>query len=82
MPESPFQTPFLLSPGHSSLVLTSVKLLKSASTKISLVTYQQLTHGLFNRLDAVIAYPEEITNPGRSFARKRAVSQLPRAGYA
>jgi hypothetical protein len=55
-----------LSPGPSSPRPSSVTILKSASTKISLVTNQQVTRGLFKRLDGVIAYAEEITNPGPS----------------
>ena len=40
----------------------SVKNPNPGSTEKAIVTDQQLTRGLFNRLDGVIAYPEEITN--------------------
>jgi hypothetical protein len=58
----PAQGPIPLSPAPSSLAPSRVKILKSASTKISLVTNQELTRGLFKRLVGVIARPEEITN--------------------
>jgi hypothetical protein len=45
-------------------------------------SYQQVTRGLFKRLDSVIAYPEKITNPRLPFDHKRAGSQLLRARYA
>jgi hypothetical protein len=78
----PVPSPISLSPAPSSLAPFRVKTLKSTSTEISLVTNQWVTRGLFKRLDGVIAYPEEITNPRRAFGRKGAVSQLPREGYA
>jgi len=78
----PIQGPILLSPGPYSLGPHSVKILKSGSTAKALVTNQWLTRGLFKRLDEIIAYPEEITNPRLSLGRKRVVSQLPRARYA
>jgi hypothetical protein len=65
------QGPFLLSPGTSSLAPSRVKYLKSASTKISLVTNQRVTRGLFKRLDGIIAYPEEITNPKLPWAQTK-----------
>ena len=79
--DSPFKAPFqslraLLLPASPC-----VKFLKSASTKISIVTNQGLTRGLFKRLNGVIAYPEEITNSRLSFGRKRMVSQLLCTGY-
>jgi hypothetical protein len=39
-----------------------VKILKSASTAKARVTEQQVTRGLFKRLDGVIAWAEEISN--------------------
>jgi hypothetical protein len=51
----PAQSPIPLSPVPSSLALASVKFLKSASTKILVITDQWLTRGLFKRLDGVIA---------------------------
>jgi hypothetical protein len=77
----PVQGPLPLSPGSSSPRLASVKILKSASTKISLVTNQELARGLFKRLDDVIAYPEEITNSRLIFGIKQAALQLLRARY-
>jgi hypothetical protein len=50
--------------------------LKSANTKISLVTIQSLTRGLFKRLDGVIAWAEEITNPRLPFNAEQAAFQL------
>jgi hypothetical protein len=50
--------------------------LKSASTKISLVTNLRVTRGLFKQLDGVIAYPEEITNWRLFFGRKQLVPQI------
>jgi hypothetical protein len=79
----PVQGLLSLSPGPSSLALSRVKYLKSASTKISVVIDQELTRGLFKRLDGVIAYPEEITNPRPRFAADRAALPLlhARHGY-
>jgi hypothetical protein len=37
--------------------------LKAASTEIPLVTNQRVTRGLFKRLDDVIVWAQEITNP-------------------
>ena len=71
----PVQGPLPLSPVPSSLAPSRVKTLKSASTEISLVTNQELTRGLFKRLDGIIAYPEEITNPGLPFGTDQTVSQ-------
>jgi hypothetical protein len=71
-----------LSRGPSSLGPHSVKYLKSGSTKISLVTIQELTRGLFKRLDGVIAYPEETTYLRLSFGPGQVVLQLPHVLYA
>ena len=48
-------SPISLSQGPFSLRPSSVKILKSASTEISLVTNQRVTRGLFKRLVGVIA---------------------------
>jgi hypothetical protein len=53
------QGPIPHSLAPSSLALCCVKILKSASTKISLVTNQELTRGLFKRLDGIIAWAGE-----------------------
>jgi hypothetical protein len=50
--------------------------LKSASTEISLITNQEVTRGLFKRLDGIIAYPEEITNPELPFGAEQVALQL------
>jgi hypothetical protein len=71
----PIHDPIPLSPAPSSLAPCRVKNLKSASTKISLVTNQRVTRGLFKRLDGVIAYPEEITNLQIPFASNAATCQ-------
>jgi hypothetical protein len=55
--------------------------LKSASTEISHVTNQQVTRGLFKRLDGLIAEPMEITNPGLPFGADQARLQLLLARY-
>jgi hypothetical protein len=68
--------PIPLSPAPSSLALASVKILKSTSTKISLINNQWVTRGLFKRLDGIIAYPEEITNPKLLFGAEQARLQL------
>jgi Na+/H+ antiporter len=68
--------PIQLSPGPSSLALPSVKYLKSGSTLKRVPTNQWVTRGLFKRLDGVIAYPEEITNPRFPFGRNQAALQL------
>ena len=73
--------PIPLSPGPSSLAPPSIKNLKSGSTGNSLVTNQELTRGLFKRLDGVIAYPEEITNPRLPFSVDPATLQLVCARY-
>jgi hypothetical protein len=75
----PGQCPISLSPGPSSLGPHSVKILKSGNTANAVVTNQWLTRGLFKRLDSVIAYPEEITNPRLWFGTDQAVSQSLRA---
>jgi hypothetical protein len=51
----PLQVALPLSPGPSSLPSSRVKILKSGSTKIMVITDQWLTRGLFKRLDGVIA---------------------------
>jgi hypothetical protein len=56
--------------------------LQSGNTKAAVITNHCLTRGLFNRLDGVIAYPEEITNPRLWFGTNQAVSQSLRARYA
>jgi hypothetical protein len=76
------QGPIPLSKRPSSLAPSRVKYLKSASTKISLFTNQWVTRGLFKRLDGVIAYPEETTNPLQSFGSDTAELQLLHARYA
>jgi hypothetical protein len=78
----PVQSPVSLSPRPYSLGLLGVKTLKSASTEISLVTNQQVTRGLFKRLDEVIAYAGEITNPRLRFCTDQVALQLLRARYA
>jgi len=75
------QGPIPLSPRPSSLTLSRVKALKSASTKISLVTNQELTRGLFKRLDGVIAYPGEITIARLLSRTEQAALQLLRVRY-
>ena len=77
----PVPGPIPLSPGPYSPRLASVKILKSASKEIQLVTDQQLTRGLFKWLDGVIAYAEEITNPRLPFGGKQVVSGLLRTPY-
>jgi hypothetical protein len=56
--------------------------LKSASTKISLVTDQWVTRGLFKRLDGVIAWPEETAYLRLFFDAARGVLQFLRVRYA
>ena len=56
------QGPIPLSSRPSSLALSRVKPLKSASTEIALVTDQWVTRELFKWLDGVIAWAEKITN--------------------
>jgi hypothetical protein len=73
---SPVQGPIQLSPPPSSLVPSRVKILKSARTEISLITDQEVTRGLFKRLDGIIAYPEEITNPELPFGAEQVALQL------
>ena len=51
----PAQGLLQFSPAPLSLDPSRVKNLKSASTEISLVTNQEITRGLFNRFDSVIA---------------------------
>jgi hypothetical protein len=76
----PAQSPIPLYPVPSSLALAGVKILKSASTKVALVTNQALTCGLL-KLDGVIAYPEEITNLRLPFGAVQAALQLLHARY-
>lgn len=61
--------------------LVSVKILKSASNENSVVTNQRVTRGLFKRLDGIIAYPGEITNPRLPFGANQEALQLLRARY-
>jgi hypothetical protein len=63
------QGPIPLSPALSSLAPSRVKILKSASNENAVVTNQRVTRGLFKRLDSVIAWPKEITNPRLAYAR-------------
>jgi len=70
-----------LSPSPSSLGPQSVKILKSGSTENAVVTNQWFIRGLFKRLDGVIAYPKEITNPRLPFGANQAAFQLLRARY-
>jgi hypothetical protein len=70
------QGPILFSPGPSSLATSRVKILKSASSKIPIITNQRVTRGLFKRLDGVIAWAEEITNPRLPYSVKPVTSQL------
>jgi hypothetical protein len=72
----PVQGPIPLSPAPSSLAPSRVKILKSASTEILVITDQWVTRGLFKRLDGVIAYPDEITNPELSRGVNPATLQL------
>jgi hypothetical protein len=72
----PIHDPIPLSPAPSSLAPSRVKNLKSASTEISLITNQEVTRGLFKRLDGIIAYPEEITNPELPFGAEQVALQL------
>jgi hypothetical protein len=76
----PVPGPISLSPAPSSLAPCRVKILKSASTEISLVTNQQVTRGLFKRLDGVIAWAEEITNPRLPVGASRVDLRLLRVG--
>jgi hypothetical protein len=78
---SPVQSDVLLSPSPSSPASSSVKILKSASTEISLVTNQSVTRGLFKRLEGFIAYPEKITNLRLRFGAEHAALQPLRVRY-
>jgi hypothetical protein len=57
------------------------KILSPEAPKISLAKNQELTRGLFKRLDGVIAYPKEITNPRLPLGADQAALQLLRARY-
>jgi hypothetical protein len=70
------QGPIPLSPALSSLAPSRVKILKSASNENAVVTNQRITRGLFKRLDGIIAYPEEITNPQLPISVDPATLQL------